>query len=323
MRDFHKEAAVWYLFTSLDFYESAASECDAAMAWFGSLGVARHVASFGRNNQIYDTFAKWARNFRRGADMAKLGDYKPVWNTASCVAGDVRGMLEQPLRSWLTDQEYDELFNAKIGRVLRYAGLIARTLNNTMAAYETFSDPDPDYPDRADDDDGFPGDDILKWYEDGLASGSGPLFSALPDPPMEYEINRSVSCTTGDEVPWTGVWYPGTGLEKHSLTFAVKGLRMQPAHRVVKTTEELRTEEWMFPRPQTVAVATTWHPVIPTGRVREAPSEMTAKAGEACPKGGIWQPMQPGASKKLFKAGEIMPNLRSSYGITVWRLVAD
>lgn len=76
MRDLNLEAAVWNLFTSPEFFEAAAQECEKTMEWFGTLAVGRQVANFGRNNQIFDKFKQRARDFRRGAELAKLGDYK-------------------------------------------------------------------------------------------------------------------------------------------------------------------------------------------------------------------------------------------------------
>jgi len=100
--------------------------------------------------------------------------------------------------------------------------------------------------------------------------------------PSEYLIDGSIACQTGDEVPWTGVWYPATGIEKHSLTFAIKGLRMQPAFRVTKTLEERERESdsTMFSFPETVAITTVWHPVIPSGRYLEPSYELFKKAGQ-------------------------------------------
>jgi hypothetical protein len=236
------------------------------MEWFGTLAISRQVANFGRNNQIYDKFKQRARDFRRGAELARLGDYQLIWDIAGYVSGDVRGMMEQPLHSWMTEAEYREFESVRVSRVVTYAGQIESALNNAMVGAESFFDPNPDCPERSDDDDGFPGDEIVKWYDAYVDFYGKPLFWNLPDPLPEYVIDTSIACRTGDEVPWTGVWYPSTGLEKHSLTFAIKGLKMQPVYQVVKTTEELRTEDYMFPPPETVAVATTWHPVIPSGR---------------------------------------------------------
>jgi hypothetical protein len=325
MRNLHLEAAIWNLFTSLDFFEAAARECESTMSWFGTLDIARNTASFDRNDQVYDKFKQRARDLRRGAEMARLGDYKLIWDISDSIRGDVRGMMEQPLHSWMTEAEYREFECVKISRLLAYAGQITRALNNGMVKGSSFFRPNPDCPERSNDDDGFPEDYIVKAYESNLRRYKDPLFSKLPDPLPEYVIDRSIACQTGDEVPWTGVWYPDTGLEKHSLTFAIKGIRMQPAFRVTKTVEELKrvSDGAIVTRPETIAVATTWHPVIPSGRHVEPGRELQAKAGQPCPKAGIWQPMEPGAASRAYGTGEPMMNLGSAYGLTVWRWVAD
>lgn len=323
MRNLNFEAAIWNLFTSAEFYEAVARECDAVADWFGNLAIAREVANFGRNNQIYDQFKQRARDFRQGAELAKFGDYTSIWDISGSVGGDARGIMEQPLLSWMTIADYQEFSRVRIGRVLKYAARIESALNNAMMKADSFFDPDPDCPERRDDDDGYPGDDIVRWYNDYINFDKGQLLPKLPQPLPEYVIDTSISCQTGDEVPWTGVWHPNTGLERHSLTFAIKGLRMQPVFRVIKTTEELRSEEAMFPAPETVAVATTWHPVTRSGRSADLDKELWAKAGERCPRAGVWQPTDPGAPQRTYEAGETMADLGSTYGISVWRWVAE
>lgn len=323
MRDMNLEAAIWNFFASIEFFEGAAQECDDIVAWFSSLAISRGVANFGRNNQIFDTFGGLAREFRRGAELARHGEYKLIWEIARGVRGDIRGMMEQPLHSWMTAAEYKEFSEAKVSRLLSVSRKITHVLNNAMVGADSFFDPDPECPERSDDDEGFPGDKIVKTYESAMVSYKGQLKWDLPDPLPGYVIDKSVTCKTGDEVPWTGIWYPTTGLERHSLTFAIKGLRMQPVYRVVKTSEELSTDDWRFPPPQTVAVATTWHPLIPSDQVSVTNEDVRAKAGESCPKAGIWQPMEPGAAQRYYAAGETMADFQSAYGITVWRWIAD
>jgi hypothetical protein len=317
MRSLQLETAIWHLFTSTEFFEAAARECEETMEWFGTLAISRQVANFGRNNQIFDKFKQWARDFRRGAELARLGDYQMIWDIAGYVSGDVRGMMEQPLHSWMTEAEYREFESVRISRVMTYAGQIESALNNAMAGAESFFNSDSDCDERSDDDDGFPGDEIVEWYNAYVNFYEKPLFWNLPDPLPEYVIDTSIACRTGDEVAWTGVWYPSTGLEKHSLTFAIKGLRMQPAYRVTKTTKELEAEGILCPTPETVAVATNWHPVIPSGRQSDTNDELWAKAGEPCPKAGIWRPNDPGAPQRTSEAGETMAHSGSAYRLTV------
>ena len=321
MRNLHLEATIWNIFTSAEFFEAAARESEAIMTWFGKLAVSQQTANLGRNNQIFDKFKQRARDFRRGAELARLGDYRFVWEISDCIRGDIRGMMEQPLHSWMSEAEYQEFSNVRVSRWMAYASQITRALNNAMVKGKSFFDRDPDCPERADDDDGFPGSEIVSVFQ-SLANRFEDNFWKLADPLPEYKIDTSTSCQTGAEVPWTGVWYPDTGLDNHSLTFAIKGLRMQPAFRVMKTKEEFRAEG-LFGGAETKAVATTWHPVIPSGRSVGEDSELWSKAGEPCPKAGIWQPADPDAAQRTYEAGETMVNLGSAYGLTVWRWKAE
>lgn len=323
MRNLHLEAAIWNLFTSTEFFEAAGRECEETMKWFGTLAISRQVPNFGRNNQIYDKFKQRALDFKRGAELARMGDYKFVWDTSDCIRGDIRGMMEQSLHSWMTTTEYQEFSGVRVSRLLTFASQITRGLNNAMTAADSFFAPDPDCPERSDDDDGFPGGEITEVYEANVNWYKSPLHWDLPDPLPEFMIDKSIACKTGEEVPWTGVWYPDTGLDHHSLTFAIKGLRMPPAFRVTKSKEELKAEGVSIPTAETVAVATGWHPLIPSGRQAEGTNELRAKAGEPCPKTGVWQPSDVGAAQRTYETGETMANLGSAYGLTVWRWVAD
>lgn len=323
MRDANLEATIWSFFTSAKFFEAAADDCEETMKWFGRLAVSKNAANFGRNNQIFDKFKKIASDFRRGAEIARLGDYQLVWQTARGIRGDVRGMIEQPLHSWMTEAEYKEFEDIRIGGLRMYAGRISSALNNAMMGSESFFNLDPNYK-MKDYDSGYPDDTIVKWYNDYVDYSKKSGVLEFPSLVPEYEMNRLVSCQTGDEVPWTGVWYPATGLERHSLTFGIKGSRMQPVYRVLKTTEELRTESNMFPYPETLALETVWHPFIPSARQVETDNELRAKAGESCPKTGVWEAMDAGAARqRTYQVGETMGNLGSAYGITVWRWSAD
>ncbi len=319
MRNMNKEAAIWNLFVSSEFVEAGARESEETMRWFGGEAVEGQVANFGRNNQIYDVFKTLARDLRRGVELAALGDYKLLRSTANCFSGDVRGMREQPLRSWMSDAEYHEFFNVRIGRIFAYTSQITRAIDNAMIGAESFFAPNPDWPDSANYDSGFAGDEIDKIF-DAHASVYEKQGVNLPTPLPDYQIDRSVACKTGDEVPWTGVWYPGTGLEQHSLSFAIKGLRMQPVYCVTRTKAELWAEG-IVGGPETVAVATTWYPLVATGRPAEINDEIWAKAGAPCPKAGLWQAADPDATQRIYEAGETMASLGSAYGLTVWRWI--
>ena len=323
MRNLNLEAAIWSLLTSPDFFERAAEDAETTMKWFESLAVSRQVSNFGRNNQIFDTFKRLASNYRRGTALAKLGDYQLVFDTASSVRGSARGIIDQPLHSWMTEKEFHEFDRVRLSRAMTYSNIITLALHNAFWGAESYFGENSNYPERRNDDDGLPGSEIVEWYDNAIEYYDEPLLSRLPDPLPDYIIDKSLSCDTGDEVPWTGVWYPATGLEHHSLTFAIKGMRMQAVYKVIKSTEELRTELQMFPSPETVAVPTTWHPVIIAPPKAEAPTELWSKAGQACPREGIWEPTDPGAAKRYYRVGDVMLSLGSAHGYTVWRWISE
>lgn len=323
MRNLNLEAAIWNLFASPEFFLEAARECDDTSEWFGNLAISRKSVNLGRNNQVFDTLKSLARDFNRGAELAKLGDYQLVWDTSRSVRGDIRGMMEQPLQSWMSAAEYKEFSDSRIGRISTYARQISTALHNAMVGAKYFCDAGANWSDRNNDDDGFPGDEIVASYKECAKSYSSSSIWRLPDILPEYQVDTSTSCQTGDEVPLTGIWYPKTGLERHSLTFAIKGVRMQPVFRVTKTRDELEAEEVEFPYPETVAVATVWHPVIPSLSQPDTTQELWAKAGQPCPKAGVWQPTDPGEAQRTYQEGEPMLDLKSAYGFTVWRWVAD
>lgn len=324
MRQLQMEAAIWYMFTSPDFFKATANASGETMAWFGDLALSKQVANFGRNNQIFDRFKKWAHDFEHGAELAKLGDYRPVWNTARSVPGDVRGMMEQPMNSWMSSFEYQEFQDRGVNRILTYAGIIESALNNAIYSADSFLHPDAEYPERSNDDDGFPGDDIIKWYKAYTQVHRAVKFVDLPKLLPDYAIDHSTSCLTGEEVPWTGVWYPCTGLDDHSLTFAIKGRRMPAVYRVTKSVKEIQAKDpGFFGAPETIAVATLWHPIRELNSSTKEEKALWAKAGELCPTTGRWQPTDPGATERNFVAGETMQQLDSPHGLTVWLWRSD
>ena len=323
MRNLNLEAAIWHLFTSPEFFERAAEDAEATMKWFESLAVSRQVSNFGRNNQIFDTFKKLTCNYRNGSALARLGDYQLIFETARSVGGSARGILEQPLHSWMTEKEFQEFDRVRLSRALSYASIITRSLHNAIWGAMGYFSENLRYPERRNDDDGLPGDEVVNWYNSEINYYDEPLSDMLPNPLPDYTIEKTTSCHTGDEVPWTGVWYPGTGLEHHSLTFAIKGMRMQAVYKVIKTTEELRTETDMFPPPETVAIATTWHPVIMALPSTETPTELWSKAGQQCPKEGMWEPTDPDAARRYYRVGDVMLSRGSAHGYTVWRWVSE
>ena len=156
----------------------------------------------------------------------------------------------------------------------------------------------------------------------------------IPIPTPQFDIDYSRACKTGETVPWTGVWYPETGLDRYSLAFAIKGQPMQPAYHVDRTAEDARQEAIAQGLDLTIddyddvevtrAVPTTWHPLVastksvharpPTGRLR-------AERNEIVPKTGWWHSIaRPnGQALHYFEAGQRFPDWQfTKTGEVIW-----
>ncbi|MCA1860818.1 DUF1911 domain-containing protein [Janthinobacterium sp. HSC-3S05] len=57
----------------------------------------------------------------------------------------------------------------------------------------------------------------------------------------------------------------------------------------------------------------------PEGSAPMAPKELRAKAGDPCPKAGLWQSLDVVPELRRYQQNEEMDNLGSVYGLTVWR----
>lgn len=64
---------------------------------------------------------------------------------------------------------------------------------------------------------------------------------------------------------------------------------------------------------------TTYSPI---GSPIVEPNELRARAGELCPKSGNWYALDGSGTSRNFNRGEILQDLNSKYGYTVWQLKA-
>ncbi|MED5618019.1 hypothetical protein [Ideonella sp. BN130291] len=113
---------------------------------------------------------------------------------------------------------------------------------------------------------GRPSDFILNSQEELLTSTT----TAIP----EYRADTTMSCRTGDIVPWSGVWVPSTGMGRAALVFARQGIQiMQPAYEVLSIDEDYGTAD------EFELIEAVWHPVRPTGRtVMLKPNDETSSS---------------------------------------------
>lgn len=324
-RDLNLEASLWYFFTSPEFYEMAAKECEDLRDMFSGAAKVHGKTTYKRNGQIHDAFNTAARNFKRGAGFARLEEYNVIYDAAGSVQSDIRGMTQWSSPDvWMDDAER-EAFHRGTGRVLVYHELIQHSLANGLKGGAKYISPTNVYKDR---DNGFRDSSIISkfafyntYYDFGWQ---------VPSPLPQYKVDKSISVKTTELCPITGAWYPVVGLERHSLVFGIKGYPMPAAFFCDKTMEELSAEskdgEVFTSDIETIAVDTTWHPVklVEPANDSETPIKlMRCNGGEPCPGNGYWwTPAKPGAGRE-FKQGEIMPKFQSDYGATIWQWSSD
>lgn len=321
-RDLNLEAWLWYFFTSPEFYEMGAQECEEMRDSFGGVAVTNGKTTYKRNGQIYDAFDTAARNFRRGIDFVRHEEYNVIYDAAQAVASDIRGMTQwSSPDAWMAPNEGKE-FHRRTGRILVFQELIDKSLFNGLKKGLEYIDEDDL---NSDSDDGFCDSSIIsdfKYYNTEYN-----LNAEIPSPVPHFEIDQSISIKTTEVCPWTGVWYPETGLERHSLVFAIKGYPMPPTFCCDKTMEELAAEsangDAFSSDIETTAVETTWHPVKlateNSKNVTTLTEKLRCEANQPCPKTGYWSTPAKLGSRRPFNQGETMPDFpNSTYGVTIW-----
>jgi len=319
-RDLHIETALWYFFTSPDFYEMGAKECEDMRDTFGGVAKTHGKTTYKRNGQIYDAFDKAARNFRRGIDFAKLDEYNVIFDAAQAVASDIRGMVQwSSPEAWMSEMESKE-FHRRTGRIGAYDYLIQHALFNGLKKGVEFLDVDDL---NKNIDDGFRDSSIISKFN--FYNSDDNFGWKLPSPSTRYDIDQSTSVKTGEVCPWTGVWHPAVGLDRHSLVFGVKDYPMPPAYHCDITMEELASRDGKayVSRIKTNAVETIWHPVKPVESLLtdtdDGIKKLRCEANNPCPKTGYWSTPAKLGSRRHFQQGEIMPDFpASTYGITIW-----
>lgn len=303
----------------------AAKECEDTRDMFGGAAAAHAKTTYKRNGQIYDAFNTAARNFRRGVDFSKLNEYNVIYDAAGGIQSDIRGMTQWSSPEVWMDEAESKAFSRCTSRIISYYSLIQHALYNGLKKGVEYIDVDDLNKDL---DEGFPDSSIVSDFS---SYNTEDKFGwQLPSPVPNYAIDQSITVKTTEVCPWTGVWYPDTGLERHSLVFAIQGLPMPPAFHCDKTMEELAATNGKAYSDdiETTAVETTWHPVRLTESATQiatlSSEKLRCEANKPCPRNGYWWTPAKEHSRRYFQQNEIMPDFpNSTYGKTIWQWDAN
>jgi hypothetical protein len=327
-RDLSREAHLWYTITSPAYTDHA----------------------FGYLKEAYDILLSCV------SGHPFIGDYPPVPYWGGVVkdlldqypnarkmleAGDFSGMIafegglgrvprgfDESNMTWMGSNA--DLFMKKLDRAAGIAGDFWSAVEmSQMFRAEGYRDGTKDWHVCIPADMGIASYGILLHYE-------APIYGLIGRPTHipEYAADTSVTCKTGDIVPWTGVWVPSTGMGTAALAFARQGIQiMQPAYELAR---EFAEDEYLE---ATKVVDTTWHPVKPASRMIPLPpatgaegTDLAASAGSEsgrceahhpCPREGFWFTPAKAGSRRFFKQGELMPAFKSDYGMTIWQWDQD
>lgn len=306
-RDLNKEAFLWYAMTSPKYLDRSYAKLKEAAEF-----LRQHIKSH-EEIQRYPPVIRWLGEMERLEEsyanaraMMAHGEFSAINDWAGLLMKIPRGFSES-IMTWMGDDSR-EFFEKTLNEAY---GIATSYMDATVMSGLHFDDPHGDW--RVDEDQGFQGSDIRLYWED---------FAEHVHELPEYAADTSLSCTTGEIVPWTGVWIPANGAGTAALAFAMRGQIMQPAYEVFPHPDDPSYEA-------TRPVDVIWHPFRPTGRMIRLDGDATVEllripAGRPASQSGYWHTAAKQGSRRHFKQGDIFPEIEgSSYGATFWQWSPD
>ncbi|MCX9158027.1 hypothetical protein OPU71_18030 [Niveibacterium sp. 24ML] len=319
-RNLSREAHLWYTITSPETMDRARDHLQAAVNIMIPQAQAHpFIADYAPVPYWGGRMEDLLRTFANARALLVQGEYGEMIGWGGALMNIPRGLREGNM-NWMSTGVDDLMgqLNLAVGVCGRFNDALTQSQRLKDDEYKTGA---LDWRICVPRDVSIPGDNIARFYESAV-------YPVRPFEIPEYAPDKSITCKTGEIVPWTGVWVPADGMGKAALAFARKGIQiMQPAYPVISEDEETGWQEFDI-------VECVWHPVKPTGRmVPLPPTEQEPDTGDAaslrcpanqpCPQAGWWSTPAKADSRRLFAAGEVMPEFGSDYGATIWQWDLD
>lgn len=312
-RNLSQEAHLWYTISSPDYIAQAKDKLQEAVDLMRQdVQNKPFVADYAPVPYWGGVMEDLLSKFDSVLAILKQGEFDPIERWASRMHDIPRGFQESNM-NWMSEMgRFMNLLNDTYSICDEFLASVAMS---NMYSSQCYKDGTSDWHHDIPEDMGIEGNNIARNHEEYI-------FPTLPDQIPEYAPDPSVSCKTGDIVPWTGVWVPSTGMGTAALAFARQSVQvMQPAYEIASVDEDGYADFSL--------VDCVWHPVKPTGRMIEHPVLMQLKAneaqareccesGERCPREGWWL-TRAALDKRHFKFGELMPSVGGGYGLTIWQ----
>lgn len=316
-RNLSREAHIWYTILSPDYMATAKPLFEQAyevmMRRVRGDAVAPHVAPIPYWGGKVEEAVK---HFDAALALYRAGNFDGMLTIKGGVSDALRGFTETYV-TWLGDEQdlFFKLLNDG-NRPLSH-GLYVRQMQTQFQSDRYLRRGLTDWATELPEDDAIPSWKILNFEDE--------VFSSLPTQIPEYGADTSVTCVTGQIVPWTGMWVPARGMGTAALAYAEQGLQiMQPAYEVAEWDDDGYGIKSYFPED------VVWHPVKPTGRMISYPKgeclaggQLRCESGRPCPVPGYWFTPARANSRRRFEGDEVMPNVGGDFGATIWQWDLD
>jgi hypothetical protein len=144
-----------------------------------------------------------------------------------------------------------------------------------------------------------------------------------------YRVNQNISVRTGAKTPQSGIYVPD--LENSCAEFLNTFYEEAPKAYVIVGYRDLldpRTQEKYGEEPVLERRDCTWYlverasdsnDVQQPDSLLQSPQLKRVTGGQACPEEGFYFTPARADSRRLFKQGEVMPDLEANYGLTIWQ----
>jgi hypothetical protein len=143
-----------------------------------------------------------------------------------------------------------------------------------------------------------------------------------------YRLNQSISVRTGTKTPQSGIYVPD--LENSCAQFLSTYYKEAPQAYVLVGFRDLldpRTGEKYWEAPILERKDCTWYLVerasdsdtVRRSEASESTQVLRVAAGQLCLETGFYFTPARADSRRLFKQGEVMPDLGADYGATIWQ----
>jgi len=163
------------------------------------------------------------------------------------------------------------------------------------------------------------------WSPEDLTTNYAAIINEpldLPSTWPSYRLNPNVMVRSGDPVPQTGIYLPEVD---HS--FPTLLLHSDDPDPMRGAANEAVVEP---PAGDSGYAQTTWtlvERIADTSDMHTAAIAsnelLRAKAGQPCPKAGAWAAQDTKVVEHNYKVGDIMIDLHSAYGLTIWQWLRD